>query len=127
MSRWLLLLMIALLPLRGWVGEAMAAEMSAQQVQANRAAAVVSQVQAPLHHAAHDDCIEHASDPRAGPAAAESSDCPACAMCQACSAMALVSFVEKCGAAAPRQQRPTSVEARFASADEARGFKPPIS
>ncbi len=126
MYRWLLLLMIALLPLRGWVGEVMAAEMSARQVQANRTVAIVSQVQAPLHRAAHDDCIEHASDPRAGPAAA-SSDCPTCAMCQACSAMAHASFVASGGASALGQQRPASVEARFASADGARGLKPPIS
>lgn len=125
MSRWLLLVMIVLLPLRGWVGDAMAAEMSARHVQAN-AAVDVSQVQAPRHHAVHEDCADHASDPRAGPVG-QSADCPTCAMCQACSALALVSFAADPDAAAPGQRRPHAVEARFASADEARGLKPPIS
>lgn len=124
MSRWLLLVMIVLLPLRGWAGDAMAAEMSARQVQ-NAAVAVASQGQAPHHEAAHDDCAGHALDPQAGPAA-QDADCPTCAMCQACSALALVSFAADTGAAAPGQQHPSGAFARFASADEARGFKPPI-
>ena len=127
MSRWLLLLMIALLPLRGWVGDAMAAGMSAQQVQANRAVPAVSQVQAPRHHAVHDDCLEHATGPRAAAASADSADCPTCAMCQACSALALVSPATESGVGRPGQQRPAGGAAHFASADAARGLKPPIS
>jgi len=127
MYRSFLLLMIALLPLRGWIGDAMAAGMIAHQVQADQRAAIVSQAQ-PLHLAGHEDCIGHGSDLRADPASGDdSSGCPACVMCQACSAVALASFTEAGGALAIGQQLPTGIEPRFASADEARGFKPPIS
>jgi hypothetical protein len=131
MRRWLLLVMVLLLPLRGWVGEAMASEMLQQHV-----AAVAQQV-APAHeHGAyqgHDhrhghDCDEHA---HAAPADADpaqpqaSADCPTCAGCQACSSPALSPAVPVTAAGGFSQPRPHTVQLAYTSAEPAVALKPP--
>ena len=63
MRHWFLVLMIALLPLRGWVGDAMAMEMLAQPAHAGMVMDGHGADHAD-HHAAHDeqcDCSGHAS------------------------------------------------------------------
>jgi hypothetical protein len=127
MRRWFILALIVLLPLRGWVGEAMAGEMLAQHLLAtkNVAANPVS-----MGAAEHKDCMGHATQ-AAPDAQADSpqpgSGCPTCAQCQACSSFALalppaITLPPLQAVAVPGQ--PAS---HFASADVARGFKPPIS
>lgn len=130
MRRWLLLLVVLLLPLRGWMGDAMAGEFSA-----HAAVGVQSHAHAVEHGApalqAHD-CADHAhaapvqARPAADAAAPQADgDCPTCASCQACSSVAL--FPASAGPAATvfSQRRPQTAPAAFASAEPAHFFKPP--
>jgi hypothetical protein len=139
MHRWLLLLMIALLPLRGWVGDAMAGEMIAQQMggaqQATSHARAMHVAAQPPHERDHQgrDCMEHAQTPSGdsgatkGERQGEVSPCSTCASCQACSSPALTLGVETGSTRGFAPPRPPSAAARFASADPAPGLKPPIS
>jgi hypothetical protein len=114
MHRRLLLVLVAVLLLRGWAGEAMAGQMLAQQLQA---AAVAQQV------AAHPpDCPFAAAANNEAEAAVACS----CLQCDDCSLNALVvphlPHAEPL-AAAPLASKPLA----FASAEPVRGLKPPIS
>jgi hypothetical protein len=122
MHRWLLLVMIALLPLRGWVAEAMAGEMLEQRV----AMAAVQDVAA--HQPAHD-CMGHDTGTAqpAGEQAAHGADCPTCASCQVCSAVALGFAAQPQAAVGYSQPRPHSPDRAHRSAERAQAFKPPIS
>ena len=121
--RYLLLaLMITLLPLRGWVGNAMAVDMASQQ-------AVQAQADLRGSAAMPDDCPMHAqtaaaaaSDPPA--TAAHCTDCDTCELC-----LALASFTWSAvamGASAPHAG-PPSAGHRFRSAEGLNRLKPPIS
>jgi hypothetical protein len=120
MRRWLLLLIVALLPLRAWVGEAMAAEMLARH-QVPAAAAT--------HHADAAECAGHHGE--AAPAAQQYQGADGheaiCAACQACSTIALA-FSQPPLPAAPYGAAPRVPQAvPFASAEPAPADKPPIS
>jgi hypothetical protein len=120
MHRWLLVLMIALLPLRGWVGDAMAGEMLRHHV----AAAAVQAEQAPAA-----DCMGHhgvAAPAAAGHTASVDGDGPTCASCQVCSAVALA-FTAPAQVSGYSQPRPQTLERAHRNADRAQAFKPPIS
>jgi hypothetical protein len=142
MRRWFVLLLIALLPLRGWVGEALAAPMLAQHVAAAAAHAQVH-AQGEGHgaghaHGTHDahaamlhDCAGHtpahdAAAPQDG-AAQDPGDCGTCAACQVCSAVALAVPSASTLVAAFGLARPAQAEPLFASAEPSQGVKPPIS
>lgn len=114
MRHWFLVLMIALLPLRGWVGDAMAVEMLTLSAHATMAMEA--------HGDAHDRCAcdEHA-------ASAEDSGDHQHSACDVCNVSALAM-------AMPRLQTPPTVHSqlappaeRFASSEAQRGIKPPIS
>lgn len=126
--RLLLILMMVLLPLRAWVGDAMAINMAAQQVQ------VVQVVQAtapPSTEAMPDDCPMKAggdSDLSAdGVQAAGTATTCNCDTCDLCLALASLTFVNL-GAASfiPHAPPPTS-GTRFSSAERGINLKPPIS
>lgn len=125
MRTWLLILMIALLPIRGWVGNAMAGELLSHRVAAGAVAI------AHAHHGAglHQDCMTHAQSPAdtAAKAQPDTSTTSSCASCQVFSAVALVFADAMPRVASFQSPRPPPAEARFASADRAPGFKPPIS
>ena len=80
--------------------------------------------------AMHDDCPGHVK-PAAGTteiaASGEASPCPTCASCQVCSSVALAFASVMSISASFGEARPAPAKARFASADRAPGFKPPIS
>jgi hypothetical protein len=126
MRRWFLFALIALLPLRGWVGEAMAGQMLAQQLVAIKsvAASPVS-----MGAAEHKDCMGHGMAAAGDSAAAQPqpADCPTCAHCQVCSSVALALPAPVALPPLAVSAPPGSAPMRFASADVARGFKPPIS
>jgi hypothetical protein len=114
MRHWFLVLMIALLPLRGWVGDAMAMEMLTQPAHAGMAM--------DEHGAGHGNCAcdEHATS------AADSDDHQHSA-CDVCNVPALAM-------ATPAIQTPPTVHGqhvvpseRFASSEAQQGIKPPIS
>ena len=116
MRRWLLLLIVLLLPLRGWMGEAMAAEMRAQHH---------AQPPAAVSQSAAGDCAGH-HDQAADPQAADTHDA-ACAACQACSTLALA-FGQPAVPAAPYGAAPlVPMAVAFASAEPGSTDKPPIS
>jgi hypothetical protein len=139
MRRWLLLLMIMLLPVRGWVGDAMAGQMLQQRTHAAMAAGAK-----PAHHApqrAAHDCDEHrsaavgttsdvAADVGLAAAAAKPSadaggDCPTCASCQVCSSVALSPSVPLSPGPGFSQAAPHTDAPSLASAEQAIAFKPP--
>jgi len=132
--------LIALLPLRGWVSDAMATGMVISQVQAQQQGAIKKvaeeagdksakahfdadfNVKQPVEAMA--DCADHAAGSEAHTGVAH---CESCSACQACHTVALtpapvgVSFAFNLG------MLPRAVAAQFASAPAARGQKPPIS
>jgi hypothetical protein len=139
MRHLVLALMIALLPIRGWVGEVMATDMAsskASQLQnaTKMVAAHVDGAGAGGHfgHAATDspmpaaapDCAGHGTqegDPMAD-AHGES-----CTVCHACHTVALFPLIPAMPSPMASPAVPRSPAARFASAIAAPGQKPPIS
>jgi hypothetical protein len=130
--RWLLLLIVLTLPLRGWMGDAMAAQ--ALQHAAGPQAHVHAVEHAAPAAAAHD-CAGHghsasaqvqAAQPAPDSASADANaDCPTCAHCQACSSVALTPASSCPAATVFSQPPPQTAQAAYASAEPAHFFKPP--
>lgn len=123
-----LALMIALLPLRSWAGDAMAVEVAAQALGGP----------APAGQAAMDDChpqhgqaAGHAMGHDAAPADTQgehtSTDCDTCSACQICHSVALTAVLPQALAPVLPAIAPQSSQTRYASAEPAPGLKPPIS
>jgi hypothetical protein len=150
MRRWLFVLLVVLLPLRGWVGGAMAGEMLARHVAAAQAAsqpasqATHAQAPAAAAHAAHHaaaavpphDCAGHghAHPPAHERTAAKAHapqlpdpGCVTCASCQACSSVALGVALPALPLVAFGHATPRAVPPLFASAEPRLGDKPPRS
>lgn len=130
MRHWFLILMIALLPLRGWAGDMMASHALGQRIAAatsvSAAPAVLKSAETPVMH---DDCPGHAAKPAAPDVAPAgvASDCGNCTACQVCHSVAMtVSVVPPVLPAAPHA-RPLQAGVPFASAEPVPGIKPPIS
>lgn len=134
MRRLAIALMIALLPLRGWVGDAMAMEMAAatleQPAQATGLGAVHTHdsrtaADFDAQTAMHADCPGHADSH--AETAQTSSNCGSCAACQICHAVALAPSLPHLAPGPMSAERPPTAGPDFASADRAQGIKPPIS
>jgi hypothetical protein len=117
----LLVLAIVLLPLRGWVGDAM---MLAPAQQASAGPAMHA-----MHSSdAHADAIDHGamhdsnSDSDAGPHAHTT-----CDTCQFCHSVAVTAWPGVPMPAEAPRHAPTAQATVFASAEALQGFKPPIS
>jgi hypothetical protein len=139
-------LMIALLLLRGWTGEAMATDMAAAWLQpaqsaTNSIAAHAHErwAQATFNHqtansgAAHadhgagviaGDCADQPLDSAAQPAGGH---CGVHAACQACYTLAPTAAAAQLAPVFSALTRPGEAASRFASADAATSQKPPIS
>jgi len=136
----LLALMIALLPLRGWVGDAMAMQMMDSALQApgfatnsiaHRADVKRHEAGFDAHHAAatHADCPGHASladAPMDKQHHADGADCSTCSVCQICHTVALTPVTLHIAATLLPAGQPQASSHHFASAERAPGFKPPI-
>jgi len=136
MRHFLFALLIALLPLRGWMGDAMATQMAAGQLQHHQQTQAA--VQADHVHEAMDtahadhhtetqalhDCMDQVADD-----ASHSSDghCETCAACQACHTVALSPATPDLMPHFSAPTLPRSAADPFASADTALRQKPPIS
>jgi hypothetical protein len=124
MRHILLVLMIALLPVRGWVGDVMAAQMISDRLQPAAVAPAATET-------AHAECPGHAAmAAQAGapqPEAASHESCASCVTCQVCASVALLQPTAAQQPAALPLERPATGGAQFASAEPAPGFKPPIS
>lgn len=130
-------LMIVMLPLRGWVGDAMALQMA--PVGSTQSIAIVQDM-----GAAHQDDASAAAHPHAQPAPPsvahgdctdhDASDdltldthCQTCTVCQACHIVAITLPPMDVASFATISLPPQSAAGRFASADRALSLKPPIS
>lgn len=149
MRHLLLALMIVLLPLRGWMGDAMATGMATGTVAATsqHRQAATEMVAGHAHamgsadHFEHQtasqepvqalhDCAGHASDQSSH--AADSHDnrdghCDSCQACQACHTVALSRTAVILETAFSDPGLPHAAAAQFTSAQAALGQKPPIS
>jgi len=133
-------LMIALLTLRGWMGDAMATEMALVQLQ-NPQFASKSIVDGPhetgaqtyfLHETGSpvafqdaqdaDGCAGHSHD---HPSHAVNAGCDSCAVCQIGHTSTLSTMADSSTILSARAPRPAAATA-FTSADAAPGQKPPI-
>ncbi len=150
MRRIFLFIMIALLPLRGWMGDVMAVEMASQGMNATNSLATYSystratgQFDSKNAASAHSECPGHA-EMAVGPeadtldavaptdAAATADDaadghCNTCGVCQICHTVALASAMVPYPPEFIPQTQPAASSIRFASAFAALGQKPPIS
>lgn len=137
MRTLLLALMIALLPIRGWLGDAMAVEMVRHSLPA---ASVVAEEASPASVAADAHCHEameaadsgmdamaHHDDGNSSDHGTDHQGCGTCTACQVCHTVALggMPFVDIAHSAP--QAPPAARAARFASAEPVLGLKPPIS
>jgi hypothetical protein len=136
----LLALMIALLPLRGWVGDAMATEMAFSQSFATKNVAGDEDATRATGHfhvnsgVPHTECHGHtgaAGDVRAEASApqdhAAHGQCTSCSACQICHTVALTAATANTAdVSLPHQLRPAG-GIQFASAVSAPYLKPPIS
>jgi len=153
MRHLVLVLMLVLLPLRGWLGEAMATEMAMASAAAatpaahgpcaGHAAARTSLLQTAPQTAAPDPAahgLTHASHPADHGATASGTpgcndsphdagahgDSASCLGCQACHSLALTTDFHAPPAARLPADRPGARPPAFSSAVPARGLKPPI-
>lgn len=133
--RYLLVaLMIVLLPVRGWVGNAMALDMAAQQVLMAQAVApspLAFNAESPMPA----DCPMHAqATADAADAAAEASQttgagahCNGCNTCQLCLALASFTWMDPPTGVFTAPAAPLLTGLRFSSAESVSSLKPPIS
>jgi len=148
MRRLLFALMIALLPLHGWIGDAMATEMAIAQLQHPQLATTIIAVNAhemgTKAHFFHEgaaleavleqpllrevqvahDCAGQSSD---NPSHAANACCESCAACQVCHTVALSPVVADSNPVFSARTLPRVATAAFTSAEAALGQKPPIS
>ncbi len=130
----LFILLILLLPLRGWVGDAMAMQMvlpGGSPHAADEASHGTEHHQA-AQRADHrhgtgvglsSDCADHA----AADAASLDSHCQTCTTCQVCHTLAINLRTTVLPVSEPAHPLPPLAVQPFANADRAPGLKPPIS
>ncbi|MGH6638245.1 MAG: hypothetical protein ACREBY_06520 [Polaromonas sp.] len=138
-------LMIALLPLRGWFGDAMATEMALAQLQHQQPATkiIANHAHKPgaEAHFDHEPAASKAADavqavqvahdctgqPAGDASHAADAHCESCSACQACHTVALSPAAAKLNPVFSALTLPRAAAAQFASAEAALGQKPPIS
>lgn len=132
MRRLVLILMLVLLPLRGWVGEAMAMDMMAIQAGATQKIAAHAhgisaestfdvEMQADCHEATGAELSDSTTS------TSTSTHCGTCPLCQMCNSVAAPAPFLALPTPWLPQTQPTTGPARFASATAAFALKPPIS
>jgi cytochrome c553 len=120
MRRFIFILMIALLPLRGWMGEAMATEMAAINFIAIQIINTPASVDLPTGKST-SDCDMHKSKITDSKTTKSS-----CTHCQACHATGLVSTVQITSFNQVQYAQPQAQASQFVSANLALTQKPPI-
>jgi hypothetical protein len=116
MRRFVLILMLVLLPLRGWTVDAMGSAM----LMPTNPISVTAQSEASAH-----DCMGHETSDDV--AAQNDDDCPTCTLCQICHTVALSASFEHSFIATKTFALPSATPQVFASAEAALSIKPPIS
>jgi len=121
MGRFLLILIIMLIPLRGWSAQSMAIQIAHSQASMDL---VDKQV---FMDAMPADCPMLAQPaPKDVESASPAKGLAACQSCQLCMTLASLSFPQTHLLAYARQLPPIAGHANFISADLARQVKPPI-
>lgn len=136
MRRCLYVLLILLLPLRAWVGDAMATQMvlpapvpytAAHATTGHGHGAGASAFAHPTALAMQTtagDCFGHAG-PHDAANLDEAAHCGACAMCQTCHTVAVLALSRFADAGQSRPAVPPFAATGFTSADRALTLKPP--
>jgi hypothetical protein len=144
MRFFVLVLMMVLLPLRGWTGDAMATDMAVSAAaQQMHQTATAEKADAHLgheghsDHAAHEaqsevttntaDCLSHADCDQTHNAGHSAGHCESCSACQACHNVALLVGSDELKPRLNSLWTSTKAADPFASADAAHDQKPPIS
>lgn len=132
MRHLLLALMIVLLPLRGWAGDAMATGMTAAPTQPLQIATefIAAHAHESASHApaqAMHDCAEQADGQLAQTGNAHDGHCSTCESCQACHTLALSPVAPGLNTAFNASAQPRAMAMQFTSAPAALDQKPPIS
>lgn len=127
MRRWFILLMIALLPVRGWVGDVMAADMLTQRLHTLAPAQAAPTQPADAHADCHGKAVAHNPAQPEASNAPDVADCGSCASCQVCHSLVLAAASGAAPVLPAPHAAPPVRGMHFASAEPARGFKPPIS
>ena len=136
MRHLLVVLMIALLPLRGWVGDAMAVDMAMQQVlmtKSSASSATLAGFDAASTHASAmpEDCPMNvqSKDGRSveGDEPGETASACNCNSCELCLALASLNLPTLATAVFTPYAEPPSRGTRFSSAERVFNLKPPIS
>ncbi|MES2941753.1 MAG: hypothetical protein V4772_02660 [Pseudomonadota bacterium] len=121
----IVIIMIALLPLRGWAGHVMAVDMASLQVAAAKKAAA-SQAANDIIAAMPADCPMLAQAGADEEPATSSAHC-SCDTCELCLALASVKDSGFFQAVFTPHTAPRAANTGFSSADRSAGLKPPIS
>ena len=132
MRFFVLMLLVLLLPLRGGMGEAMAAagphhDMT-QQAHAHAEHALEDCAGHTGHTGPTQSTAQASTDSQAEPQTASPlTDCDACSACQTCHAVALVFSADEVQPMPAPHAAPAAASLQFASAPAARDQKPPIA
>ncbi len=125
MRHFVFALLIALLPLRGWMADAMSMEMAVQQLQQ-------AQHTPDAKASMPADCPKQAGGAQAQTGSepipvSGGIPCHGCGSCELCLPMSLLALAALPLPLVMPQTAPPTAGERFASAERAPGFKPPIS
>lgn len=145
MRHLLVALMIVLLPLRGWMGDAMAISMAGMQMGAGAPTHAIatpgmahgmapqSMQDAPLAAtpaSEYEDCADMpmaAAPEPSGESQGTTAGCESCSICQVCGSAATAPDAQRSASLSLPQVSPLGTLPHFASAPHQRGHKPPIS
>ena len=120
MRSFIFILMIVLLPLRGWMGEAMATEMATMNMIAKQTMNTLAAADSSLENSV-SDCDMHKTK-----GAELTTAKPSCNCCQACHATGMATTVEINSFDKIHYAQPLVQAHTYASASLALGQKPPI-
>jgi hypothetical protein len=126
MRRFIFILMIALLPLRGWMGEAMATEMAAINFIATQAINTPANADLVAENSMSDCDLHKSKTADITSDTANTATKSSCTHCQACHAAGLVSTVHITSFDKVHYAQPLAQASQFASASIAHSQKPPI-
>lgn len=134
MRRVLYVVLILLLPLRAWVGDAMATQMAVPAPVSLETSAGPSyhgdQAASPAHGHLQSAAVQSTAGDCAGHAQADQGDmahCATCAMCQTCHTLAVLHPDAVPDAGLAIAALPQRAVHRFTSADRAPALKPPVA
>lgn len=131
MRTLLVALMMVLLPLRGWMGDAMAISMMTMPIGAVIGAQAHGMAQTAVQPSEHEDCagmqMAAAAPHESGQNQGAMAGCESCSVCQACSSVAMGVDAIRTASLSLAQASPMGSQPHFASAPLQRGQKTPIS